>query len=357
MTHLPPSRSLGYAAVFKCLALAFSAIAAWTACGTSAAPAAGECNDGETRACTCSDSVDGMQTCGPTRAYGTCVCKPSTQAACPGDAERLDGGSPSGKKCQVCDFDVAPTSETACPATPACGNGSLGVPAESSVRDDLATFVDNGVLVGVDAGAPAENARCLPPQLRVRIQKLDMHAGGGEGYCIVEATDGVTSAAAMTMKTAAIGAGDDFPFPVDQALLWGQRRPECTSNNLTLTYYCFKVIDNSTWSAAAKAMGDTAVQFGGSPFAGQYGWAFGLGGAASNAVAAGITAAQKDEIRIKIQQTIPANALLDLTNGRTWSVRSRVKEKCTPVGCLRDFDWELTLQAWGCAEKLPDAPH
>ena len=82
-------------------------------------------------------------------------------------------------------------------------------------------------------------------------------------------------------------------------------------------------------------------------------WAFGLGGAAANAAAAAINAAQKDENRIKVQQTIPVDGLLDLANGRTWSIRTRVKDGCNLFGCSRDFDWELTVQAWGCADRLP----
>src|SRR5690606_37558927 len=115
--------------------------------------------------------------------------------------------------------------------------------------------------------------------------------------------------------------------------------------NLTLTYYCFKVVDNSAWSAALKALGDTAAKIGGSPAGvGPYGWAFGVGGAAANAAAAAIQAAQKDDNRISIQQTIAVEDLLDLTNGRTWTIRSRVKKGCGLFGCQRQYDWELTVQ-------------
>ena len=70
--------------------------------------------------------------------------------------------------------------------------------------------------------------------------------------------------------------------------------------------------------------------------------------------AAAIGAAQKDENRIKVQQTIPVSSLLDLANGRTWSIRTRVKDGCNLFGCSRDYDWELTVQAWGCADRLPE---
>jgi hypothetical protein len=277
---------------------------------------------------------------------------------CTSEASGDSGPAPI-KKCQICDFDVDPSQDTVCPQAPSCGNGILGVPTNPTARADLTVYTDNGA--AVDAGVvdppPAGGGVCLDPQLRIRLAKLTVHRGDGEGYCIIEANDGITSEAAVTMKTSSLKDGDEFPFPVGQGTLWGQGHPECTSNNLTLTYYCFKVVDNSAWAAALKAMGDTAAQVGGSPAgAGPYGWAFGLGGAAANAVAAGITAAQKDDNRIKVQQTIPVAGLLDLTNGRTWSVRTRVQDGCNAFGCSRDYDWELTVQAWGCADRLP-SPH
>lgn len=356
----------------------FLLVGSWlVACGASGADdraAFGECGSGESRACDCGGGASGTQTCdAASGAYGKCECPTRTLVEAGGggddastasrlcstkDAGAVDGGFVTAKKCQVCDFDVEPSTTTVCPVAPSCGNGNLGAPATTTVRADLTVHTDNGkaVVATGDAGAATSHPKgtCLDPQLRIRLQKMKVHKGGGDAYCIVEANDGVTSEAAVTMKTGSLKDGDEFPFPVGQGTLWGQRMPECTSNNLTLTYYCFKVVDNSAWSSALKAFGDTAATIGGSPAgSGPYGWAFGVGGAAANAAAAAITAAQKDENRIKVQQTIPVADLLDLTNGRTWSIRTKVKDGCNLFGCNRDFDWELTVQAWGCADKLP----
>ncbi len=350
------------------------ALGVWFGCGASGSGRESfeeECKSGESRPCTCADGTTAQQACNDVDGtFGSCSCVAAAPPALPDaavdqpdlrlcssiDAGKKDGGAT--KKCQVCDFDVDPSEATVCPVAPACANGSLGVPVKPALRSDLSVYTDNGTAVAVDGGAttPPTSAKgtCLDAQLRIRIEKLEMHKGGGEGYCIIEANDGVTSEAAVTMKTSDLKDGDEFPFPVGQGLLWGQGQPECTSNNLTLTYYCFKVVDNGAWTAALKAMGDTATKIGGSPAGGgPYGWAFGLGGAAANAAAAAIEAAQKDENRIKVQQTIPVDGLLDLTNGRTWSIRTRVKDGCGLFGCSRDYDWELTVQAWGCADRLP----
>ncbi len=344
----------------------------WIACGASGSddrPGFAECSAGESRVCDCATGAKGTQACTAQALFGACNCMDAPLAdagladaspsrLCSAKDAGADGGPASLKKCQVCDFDVEPSEGTVCPSAPSCGNGNLGAPATPTVRGDLTVYTDNGKSVAVDAGAPPPppipRGTCLDPQLRIRLQKVKVHKGKGDAYCIIEANDGVTSEAAVTMKTGELKDGDEFPFPVGQGTLWGQGMPECTSNNLTLTYYCYKVVDNSAWSAALNALGSTAASIGGSPAgAGPYGWAFGLGGAAANAAAAAITAASKDENRIKVQQTIPVTSLLDLTNGRTWSIRTKIKDGCNVFGCDRDFDWELTVQAWGCADKLP----
>lgn len=350
----------------KRLLATFASAAIWLACGASGDDTRfgfQDCMAGDVRSCSCSEGGSGRQTCGEGGAFGECQCT-SLSASTPspdepsgaGECVKKDGGA-SAKKCQVCDFSANPQSRATCPVAPSCSEGILGVPATTSSRADLSVHIDNGNTLSSEAdggvGSSAPKGTCLDPQLRIRLQKLKVHRGGGEAYCVIEANDGITSEAAVTMKTSDLKEGDEFPFPVGQGTLWGQGQPECTSNNLTLTYYCFKVVDNSAWSSALEAMGSTAAQVGGSPAgAGPYGWAFGLGGAAANAAAAAIDAAQKDENRIKIQQTIAVSDLLDLTNGRTWTIRSSARD-CNFLGiCDRNFDWELTVQAWGCAERL-----
>lgn len=358
----------------RAASVALVIVGAWViACGASGADRGGgvECNAGDARPCACGESASGTQTCDATGSFGACACTdkglatdPTPDASdgphlCAAHDAGADGGPAAVKKCQICDFDVDPSAQTTCPLAPACGNGNLGAPAAPTLRPDLVVSTDNGNPVPVEGGsAPPPSAprgTCLDPQLRIRMKKITVHKGGGSAYCIVEANDGVTSEGAVTMKTGDLSDGDDFPFPVGQGLVWGQGLPECTANNLTLSYYCFKVVDDSAWSSALAAFGDTAAKIGGSPAgSGPYGWAFGVAGAAANAAAAGISAAAKDENRIKVQQTIPVSGLLDLANGRTWSVRTKVKDGCGLFGCDRDYDWELTLEAWGCADKLPN---
>ena len=53
-----------------------------------------------------------------------------------------------------------------------------------------------------------------------------------------------------------------------------------------------------------------------------------------------------DELVFNAQQTIAKEKLLDLTNSRSWKIR-----KAHDGGFLGwDWDWELTIESWGCAD-------
>jgi hypothetical protein len=119
-----------------------------------------------------------------------------------------------------------------------------------------------------------------------------------------------------------------------------------TTNNLTLTYQCYKV-GSDAWSKALGALGDAA---GKAADSGPYGWAFGIASAGAAAAAAAAKATEGDEYRLNDQQTIDRAQLLDLTNGREWKIRQ--KGSC---GILCDYDWTLVIETWGCANtKVPN---
>jgi hypothetical protein len=196
----------------------------WFACAgqgeTGRAGFAG-CTAGQTQPCDCPGGPAGTQICnGADGTFGACACSPNTalpDAEPPPDLSHLcsardagadDAGPRSIKKCQVCDFDVDPSQGTVCPQAPACGNGNLGAPANPTLRADLVVHTSNGEAVASDGGTlpppPPPKGTCLDPQLRIRLEKLKVRKAGGEAYCIIEANDGVTSEAAVTMKTSAL---------------------------------------------------------------------------------------------------------------------------------------------------------
>jgi hypothetical protein len=255
-----------------------------------------------------------------------------------------DGTCGGSENCRTCTVDCGKCAK--CEYAPSC-DGALGAPAAPTVRGDLSNPTVEG-----DAGAapaPISSTACLQPELRIRINKVRSINGDGEVYCIVDANDGQTSEAAITSKMPLAGGKEVF-ISQGEGTLWGQQALKPSTNNLTLTYNCYKVASGGgAWAAALGALGNTAASVGGSAY-NPYGGAFGIGGAAANAAAAAVQAANsKDELRINWQQTISKDQLLDLTNGRTWTISRNDGGGLFGIG---KWEWEITVQAWGCAETL-----
>jgi len=316
----------------------------WAACGASSPPdafAVEECASGETRACMCANGAGGSQACNAAHAFDPCACG----FASPADAAPACGDSrcDTGETCRTCPSDCGACKK--CPAAPSCTD-AVGVPSNATPRPDLfQSYVDAGALP--EAGAPLTSTECLAPQLRMRIESIKANDGGGELYCVVNASDGATSEVAITQKTKKLGNGETNFFDPSVALYWGQKDLRTTTNNLTITYNCF-VVKTDAYSKVVKAAGDSAIAAGG--VAGPYGWAFGLGGVAANVASAALAAAAGDELRLNAQQVIDKSELLDLTNGRTWTIREG-----GGCGLLCKWDWEVRLQSWGCADARAGA--
>jgi hypothetical protein len=220
-----------------------------------------------------------------------------------------------------------------------------------------------------DAGAPSEtetqSETCGDPRLRIRAKQIITHEAGGISdphvYCVINASDGSVSQITVTDPTMQMEDGDVFLWDPSIAIVWGGRpgaqnvgvvedelRPSRT--NLTITYNCFRSTNVAGAKTVADAVQKAALDAGG--VGGPFGWAFGVGSVAAGLVGGAIQASSGDELLFNAQQTIDKRHLLDLTNGRTWSVRKR--RDLTPV--WNSWDWELTLEAWGCADARPQRP-
>jgi hypothetical protein len=261
-----------------------------------------------------------------------------------GPAQCGNGVCDASEDCLSCPLDCGQCP--ACALAPSCSN-ALGAPANPAPRPDLYQG-DSAPDAGADASVPDQlpgTDGCENAQLRMRVVAIETYSGGGTIFCIVDGNDGSTSEVAITPQTKALGNNETFFFDPANSMFWGQTALHTTTNDLTITYNCFNVVDNSAWSAALNALGQAAQQAGG--IAGPYGWAFGVASAGAQAAAAAIQASNGAKLTLNAQQTIPKGELLDLTNGRTWKVRE------TGGGFLSGWDWELTLESWGCAFGVP----
>jgi hypothetical protein len=237
-------------------------------------------------------------------------------------------------------FDAEAGPAAACALAPSCAN-ALGAPSHPTPRPDLDQGLpDAGTDASIPSSVPGVDG-CQDAQLRMRVESVTTYAGGAQIYCIVTATDGATSEAAITTKTKSLGNGETDYFDPQSAMFWGQAALHRTTDNLTITYNCLEVVDNAVWSSALQALGAAAMQAGG--VAGPYGWAFGAASAGAQAAAAALQAASGDKLVFNTQQTIDRSELLDLTNGRTWALRK------SGGGWPYQWDWEIAIESWGCA--------
>jgi hypothetical protein len=232
----------------------------------------------------------------------------------------------------------------------------VGDPSSPTPRPDLDQgLADAGADGGVDASAPYSmpgQDGCENPELRLRIERITTNTGGGTTVCMVEATDGATSEVATTSVTGDLSSGQTFYFDPGTSIFWGQNGLHTTTNNLTITYNCFLVTNDATWTAALNALGQAAQQAGG--IAGPYGWAFGAGAAAAKAAAAALQANNGNSLTLNAQQTIPKSELLDLTNGRVWTIRETGGTCVLGIGDC--WEWQIDVESWGCAKGNGERP-
>lgn len=277
---------------------------------------------------------------------------PTFPAADAGPGRCGDGTCNTNENCETCSLDCGECP--ACSLAPSCSE-AVGLPVDPSPRLDLdiGEDVDAGPDASVPSALPGDNG-CQNAQLSLRIAQITTYKGGGQIYCIVSSTDGVSSEAALTGETKDLGDGESYAFDPTNSVFWGgtggadggtETAFHSTSDNLTITYNCFVVENNSAYSAALNALAGAAQSAGG--IAGPYGWAFGIGSAAASAAAAAVNAASGDDLKLNGQQTIAKTELLDLTNGRVWYVRQ------SGGNIFTAWDWELQIESWGCAAGTP----
>lgn len=256
--------------------------------------------------------------------------------------------------CVECPIDCGqcPT----CDWAPTC-TGAHSIPIGSEPIEEFGNESQVIWSSGVDLGPTADETDCLDAKLRMRLRQIRIHKNGADLidvdlYCIITANEGDKgSEIYMTPLSYKVGDGDaPLLFDVGKSKFWGQLDLRPTNMNLSIDYRCYRSKDNRQYEEVLDKIAKAAKDVGG--VAGQYGWAFGVGSLGVSIVSKAVGADSGDELWLHLQQTISKDALLEMTNGVIWSVRQTGRG----ASLIEDYDWELELEAWGCADARPWQP-
>jgi hypothetical protein len=279
------------------------------------------------------DAPDVPERCG----NGVCLRGVEDCMTCPLDCN----------ECPRC--DMAPTCTgalaipTASAALPTCNNTT----ASGDQRSNYAC----GTELGVSPGATT----CADPLLRIRVREVSVQRGFFDVprnmYCIISAEDGRHSELLLTPPREVAGNRNTtrFNLPLGQSVVWGQSDLYRSIANITVSYACYLT---SNAGAAQRALMDIAGRAAMvSEHADGYGWVFGTVAVLGTIIGSSLSGISDTQI-LDVQQTISAGALLTMTNGRTWEIRSRRGN----LDLSGASDLRLTMESWGCANVRTVVP-
>jgi hypothetical protein len=195
---------------------------------------------------------------------------------------------------------------------------------------------------------PGGTLECGSPKLRVRLAKITVHeedddVANDAVYCTLSSEAATGSEIRVTPISPNLDEGDSYTFPISSGIFWGQQEPKTPGGNMLLSYDCVERDDSSTYQSILDNIAAAAGAIGGSGVAGSNGWIFTVVGAVAGIVSDALSLDGDDRL-LNAQQTIGVETQLDLTNGRYWTVRKSGSHSGS------DWDWELRVEAWGCAE-------
>lgn len=328
------------------------------------------CVVGEERDCDCDAGKPGVETCTDT-GWGACVCAPGKGKPSFDD----DGGdfeddgpavcgdfrcdSKKGESCEDCPMDCGecPT----CDLAPTC-TGAFSVPFDFERLPEFDNEGRDSFGSGEFMGTPPEETTCTAPRLKIQLSKVIAHrdglstfgTGGFKIFCIVEATDNKDMELVLTEKMDLEGDGKSQIVSGTNGIFWGQGTSTVKQSqfHLTLNYNCYRDQDGNVWKDVLDGVSKAAGAGAGIP-GNPYGWAFGLGSVAAAAAKSAIQDAGLTNV-LSIEQRIHKDALLLLTQGKTWSIRQSGKFK-SGTGSEKS-DVELVIRAWGCSTPKPLPP-
>jgi len=198
-----------------------------------------------------------------------------------------------------------------------------------------------------DVEYPGGSMECGAPLLRVGVSKIKVHEEDDDiandiVYCVVQAETMTAAEIRVTPKTPNLDEGDEYSFALEAGVFWGQQGVVTPAGHMLITYDCIEADTTAGYQALVDSIGQAAGQIG-NVVEGENGWIFDTTAAIAPIVSTGL-ALDSDDHLFNAQQTIPLDQQLELTNGAFWTVRR------AGTHFFSDWDWELTINAWGCAE-------
>jgi hypothetical protein len=198
-----------------------------------------------------------------------------------------------------------------------------------------------------DADYPGGTMECGSPKLRLGVATVTVHEEDDDWandivYCVIQAEAKTGAEVRITPKTPNLDEGKSHNFALESGVFWGQKGPTTPGGNMLITYDCIEADTSDGYQKLVNSIGQAAGNIG-NVVKGDNGWIFSTAAAIAPVVSTGL-ALDTDDHLFNAQQTIPLDIQLKLTNGAYWTVRRK------GTHALSDWDWELTVKAWGCAE-------
>jgi hypothetical protein len=206
---------------------------------------------------------------------------------------------------------------------------------------------DEPTMLYGDVAPPGGTMECGAPLLRIAVARVVVHEEDDDWandivYCVLQAEAATGAEVRVTPKTPNLDEGQSHQFALESGVFWGQKEPRTPGGNMLITYDCIEADTSDGYQKLVNAIGQSANQIG-DVVQGDNGWIFKTAGAIAPIVSTGL-ALDSDDHLFNAQQTIPLDKQLALTNGAYWTVRR------AGTHAWSDWDWELEVKAWGCAE-------
>ncbi|RLB50924.1 MAG: hypothetical protein DRI90_23340 [Deltaproteobacteria bacterium] len=205
----------------------------------------------------------------------------------------------------------------------------------------------DGDVQAMDVVYPGGTMECGAPLLRLNVAKITVHEEDDDFandivYCLIQAETAAGAEIRITPQTPNLDEGESFEFSLETSVFWGQQGPTTPAGNMLITYDCVEADTSNGYQDLIDAIGGAATQIG-DVVEGENGWIFTTAGAIAPIVSSGL-ALDGDDHLFNAQQTIPLDKQLELSNGAYWTVRRE------GTHLNSDWDWELFIHVWGCAE-------